>query len=120
MHAGDIIRGTRLHVRLADIESRFVFMHCSDHARGEHLKRFAVFTGTVDDLVFDVGDVAHIGQIVTAKTQPACYQVKSHHAAAVTQMAIVVHGHAAHVHAHIVAVQRLENFFALGERVVNR
>ena len=115
-----MIRGTRLHIRLEDIEPRFIFMHGRDHALGQHLERLAVFTRTIDDLVFNVRNVAHVGQVVAAETQPAGHQIEGNHAATMADVAVVVHGHAAHVHAHIVAVQRLENFFALGERVVDR
>ena len=120
VHAGDMVGGTRLHVRLLNVQPGFVFMHRGDHALRQRFKRFTVFIRTIDDLVVDIGDVAHIRQIVTAKTQPARHQVEGNHAATVTQVAVVVHGHAAHVHTHLVAIQRLENFFALGERVVDR
>ena len=120
VHARDMVRGTGLHIRLEDIEARLVFMHCRNHALGQRLERLAVFAGTIDDLVFNVRDIAHIGQVITAETQPAGHQIEGNHAATMANVAVVVHGHAAHVHAHIVAVQRLENFFALGERVVDR
>ncbi len=120
MHARNVIRGARLHVRFLDVQACFVFVHRGDHAFGQRFERLTVLAGTIDDLVVDVGDVAHVGQVVTAEPQPAGHQVERDHAAAVAEVAVVVHGHAAHVHAHLVAIQRLEDFFALGERVVDR
>ncbi len=115
-----MIGGTRLHVRLEDIEARLVLVHGLDHARGQCVERLTVFPRPVDDLVVDIGDVAHIGQFITTETQPARHQIERNHAAAMAQVAVVVHGHPADVHAYLVAIQRLENFFALGERVVDR
>ncbi|MNX70705.1 hypothetical protein D3C86_1019760 [compost metagenome] len=120
VHARDVIGGTRLHVRLLDVQARFVFVHRRDHALGQRFERLAVLVGPIDDLVVDVGDVAHVGQVVAAEAQPARHQVERDHAAAVAQVAVVVHGHPADVHAHLVAIERLEDFFALGERVVDR
>ncbi|RMW03599.1 hypothetical protein ALP03_05868 [Pseudomonas amygdali pv. tabaci] len=120
VHASDVIGGTRLHVRLEDIEARLVLVHGVDHARSQRVERLTVVTRTIDDLVVNIGDVAHISQLVTAEAQPASHQIERHHAAAMAQMAVVVHGHPADVHAHLVAIQRFEYFFALGERVVNR
>ena len=97
-----------------------ILVHEGDEAVGQLLDRFPILDGALDDLVVDVGDVAHIGQVIAAETQPAGHQVEGNHAAAVADVAVVVHGHAAHVHAHLVAIQRLEDFFALGERVVDR
>ncbi len=118
-HARDVVGGTRLLVRLEDVQARFVLVHRIDHARGQGIEAFAVVPRTVDDLVVNVGDVAHIGQLIAAVAQPARDQVEGDHAAPVAQMAVVVHGHAAHVHAHLVAVQRRENLFALAQRVVD-
>jgi pyruvate/2-oxoglutarate dehydrogenase complex dihydrolipoamide acyltransferase (E2) component len=119
VHASDMIGGTRLHVRRQNVQPRLVLMHRIDHARGQGIERFAVVTGTVDDLVVDVGDVAHVRQVIAAEAQPARDEVERHHAAAMAKVAVVVHGHPADVHAHLVAIQRLEGFFALGERVVD-
>ena len=120
MHASDVIGGARFHVRFLDVQARFVFVHRGDHALGQRFERFTVFAGAIDDLVVDVGDVAHVGQVITAEAQPARHQVERNHAAAVAEMAVVVNGHPADVHAHLVAIQRLEDFFALAERVVDR
>ncbi|RMS09536.1 hypothetical protein ALP71_05817 [Pseudomonas coronafaciens pv. garcae] len=120
VHAGNMVGGTRFHVRLEDVEARLVLMHRIDHARRQGIERLTVITRTVDDLVVNVGDVAYIGQLITAETQPAGDQIERDHAAPVAQVAVVIHGHPADIHAYLVAIQRFENFFALGERVVDR
>ncbi len=53
-----------------------------------------------DDLVVDVGDVADIGDVVAAVAQPALHQVEGHQHAAVADVAVVVNGDAADIHAH--------------------
>jgi hypothetical protein len=55
--------------------------------------------GAADDLVVDVGDVAHVGQGVAAGPQPARDHVEHHHDAGVAEMAEIVDRHAADVHA---------------------
>ncbi len=119
VHAGDMVGGTRFLVWRQDVQAALVFVHRVDHARREGVEAFAVLVGPVDDLVIDVGDIAHVGQLVTALAQPAGDQVERHHAAAVAQVAVVVHGHAANVHAHLVAIQRLEGFLGFGQGVVD-
>ena len=70
--------------------------------------------------VFVTGASGFIGRAVVPELLAAGHQVEGNHAATVADVAIVVHGHAAHAHAHLVAIQRLEDFFGLAECVVDR
>src|SRR6185295_17522445 len=79
----------------------------------------AVLRRALDDLVVYVGDVAHIGDAVAARPQPAPDQVERHHHAAVPDVAVVVDRHAANVHAHLSRTDRHEVLLVPGERVVN-
>ena len=96
-----------------------IFVHGGDEAGGELLDGFAVFVGAGDDFVVYVGDIAHIGERVAVLAQPAGNHVKHHQHAGVPEVAVVIHGHAAHIHAHVLRVERGEGFFLAGEGVVN-
>ncbi|MNR14934.1 hypothetical protein D3C85_1314340 [compost metagenome] len=120
MHAGDMPGGARLLVRAQDIEACLVLVHGGDHAIDQRLEGLAVVVGALDDLVVDVGDIAHIGHLIATLAQPAGDHVERHHHPRVTDMAEVVNRHAAHVHAHLVVHQRFEDVFAFGQRVVDR
>lgn len=120
VHAGDMAGGTRLDVRAQHVQTTFVLMHRGDHALDQRLERLAVLVGPADDLVVDVGDVTHIGHVIAALAQPAGDDVEGNHHPGVTDMAEVIDGHAAHVHAHAITFQRLERFLGLAQRVVDR
>jgi hypothetical protein len=74
---------------------------------------------SIDDLVVDVGDVAHIGHVVTQHTQPAVDHIEGHHHACMTHVAQVIDRDAAHIHADPAGLQRLEGLEPARERVVD-
>jgi hypothetical protein len=76
-------------------------------------------SSAADDLVVDVGDVAHVGHAVAAGAQPAVDDVEGQHHARMAQVAQVVHGDAADVHAHVPGLDGDEGFEAAGQRVVD-
>ena len=118
VHAVDMIGGARLLVGLANVQPRLVLVHRLDHPRHQVGEGLAVGVGAVDDLVVDVRDVAHVGQVIAAMAQPAGDDIEGHHAAAMAQVAVVIDGHAADVHAHLPRHQRREGFLGLGQGVV--
>ncbi len=118
-HAVDMLRSARLDVRAQYVEARLVLVHGGDHALHQRLERLAVFIGTPNDLVVDIGDVAHVSDLVAALTQPAGDHVEGHHHSCMADVAEVIDGHTAHIHAHLVAFQRLEGFLGLAQGVVD-
>ncbi|MCY1209951.1 hypothetical protein D9M72_216200 [compost metagenome] len=120
MHASDMVGGTRLDIRTQHAETRLVLMHRRDHALHQRLERFSVLIGATNDLVIDVGDVAHVGKVVATMTQPARHHVEGHHHAGMADVAEVIDRHAADIHAHLVADQRPQRFLGLAEGVVDR
>ncbi len=82
------------------------------HGHGEAARQIspvlAVGGRALDDLVVDVGDIAHVGHLIAQRAQVALHQVESHQHARMTHMDVVVVGHAADVHADFIAAQRLE------------
>ena len=117
-HAGDGGGRARLDIRTLAAERRFVFVHGVNEARGEGVNRLAIFMGTGDDFVVDVGDVAHIFERVTARAQVAGDGVKDDHHPRVADVAVVIDGHAADVHADFAGRNRGEGFFLPGQAVV--
>ncbi|MCY1535401.1 hypothetical protein D9M68_708030 [compost metagenome] len=120
VHAGDMAGGTRLDVRTQNREARLVLVHRSDHALHQRFERLAVLVGATDDLVVDIGDVAHVGEVIAAMAQPARHHVEGHHHPRMADMAEVIDGHAADIHAHLVADQRLQGLLGLAQGVVDR
>ena len=74
--------------------------------------------GVADDLVFDVGDVHHVIELVAARVQPAAQDVLERERPQVADVDVVVNRRAAGVHAHDVVVQGGEGLHLLGEGVV--
>jgi hypothetical protein len=66
----------------------------------------SALNGAADDLVVDVGDVAHIGHAQAAGLEPALHHIKRHHHARMADVAQVVHRHAADIHAYMAGLDR--------------
>ncbi|MNQ89270.1 hypothetical protein D3C85_1045720 [compost metagenome] len=110
----------RLDVRTQHRKTRLVVVHRGDHALHQGLERLAVLVGAANDLVVDIGDVAHVGEVIAAMAQPARHHVERHHHPGMADMAEVIDGHAADIHAHLVADQRLQGLLGLAQGVVDR
>ena len=100
-HLGHVFGGTRLVGGAFNAQRIGILVQRVDHAIGQAADGFTVFHGALDDLVVNIRDIAHIGHTVAAGAQPALHHVERHHGTGVAQMAEVVHGHAAHIHAHM-------------------
>ena len=100
-HLGHIFSGAGLHGGGLNAQQADVLVHRGHHLVGELADGDAPLQRALDDLVVDVGDVAHVGNAVAAAFQPALHHVERHHHAGMANMAQVINGHAAHVHAHM-------------------
>ncbi|MPN24304.1 hypothetical protein SDC9_171700 [bioreactor metagenome] len=96
-----------------------ILVHVGDEAIGQLLDRFAIFDGALDDLVVDVGDVLHIGDVVTRGLQPTVNHVENHHHPGMAEVAVVVHRHAADVHAYVPGFQRGKLLQRTRQRVID-
>ena len=94
-------------------------MHGLDKTRGQVVIVLVVFIGALDDLVIDIGNIAYIGDIITPVAQIARDRIKNHQHPCVSEMAQVVHRHAADIHFHSAFFNRLENFLFTGLAVVD-
>ena len=96
-----------------------IFVHRGDEARRERVNGLIVFRRALDDLVVDVGDVAYIVDIVTACLEPAIHHIEHYQHARMAEVAIVVHRHAAHVHAGLARSDGHEFLLVTRQRVVD-
>ena len=65
--------------RLLNAQGVRVFVQGRNHAVGQAANRLAVLNRTLDDLVFNVRHVAHIGHAVVTGAQPTLHDIKGHH-----------------------------------------
>ena len=118
-HLRHIVGGPRFVVGQRQAQSGKVAMHRRDHLVGECADRDSTFEGAADDLVFDVGDVADIGDLQATGAQPTVDHVEGQHHPRMTQMAQVVDGDAADVHPHLACTQRHEDLQPARQSVVD-
>ena len=107
-HRDDIadVRGRPwLAIRPQDTQTPLVFVHRLDHALGQRLEGFAILIGSLEDLVVDIGNVAHIGDVIATRTQVTRDDVEGHHHTRMADVTEVIDRHATDVHAHLVAFQ---------------
>ena len=118
-HLRHVFGGARRVVGRQNAQRGRVFIHVLRETRRQLGNRLAVFHGAADDLVVDVRNVAHIGDVETGGFQPAVDDVERHHHARMADMAIIVDGHAADVHAYLARFHRDEYLLLASQGVVN-
>ena len=77
------------------------------------------FVGVVFQMAH-IGDVAYVANFVSQVGEVAVHDVEGYGRTCVAQMAVAVHGWAAHVHPDTFGMQRCEGFLLAAERVVYR
>jgi hypothetical protein len=112
-------RGPGLRVRRQDAEGIRIRMHGLDEPIGQGAEGLAVVIGAIDDLVVDVGDVAHIVDVEPLGPQVTGHHVEHHHDPRMPEVAEVIYRHAADVHAHLSGYDGAEFVFRPGEAVVD-
>jgi hypothetical protein len=105
-HLRDVVGGARLVRRALDAQRVEIAVHARDHAIGELAHGLAVLDGAPNDLVVDVGDVAHERHAQTAGPEPTLHQVERDVRARMADVAIVVDRDAAYIHAHMARLDR--------------
>ncbi len=120
-HGQDLLHGfacLRLQVGPHHPQRIGVLVHDGDEALGQRAKVLAIFIGTPDDLVIDVGDVPDVGHVIAEQAQVAHHHVEHHHDARMTQVTVVVDRHAADIHVYLVLLDRHEGIFLIGKGVI--
>ncbi len=111
-------RRTRLVIRLLHAQRGRILVHGLNETAGQLRDRLAVLDGALDDLVIDVGDIAHISNVQSRLAQPALHHIEHHHHPSVTKMAIVVDRHAADVHADLAWFDWRKRLLLTRQRVI--
>jgi len=119
LFAGDVIeiRGKEK-IKKKAAEAVEILVHGRGEFRRVRAPVDAGFARAVDDLVVDVGDVAHVGHAQTAVPQVAADHVEHHQHACVADVEIVVHRDAAAVHAHVTRLDGLQFLLRARQGVV--
>ena len=112
-HRADILGRARLMGRPQRAQGVHVLMIPADGLFGDRANLAPGFGRPRDDLVIDVGEVAHIGHVirpVNMAQQPEQH-VEHHHRAGVADMGAVVNRGAADIDPHVAVINRGEIFF---------
>src|SRR5438309_7772962 len=118
-HLLDVVRCARLDIGGLHCEQRRVFVRISYKAFGQSRNGLTSLRSAADDLVVDIGNIAHISQRIAACTQPALYYVERDHHPCMPEMAVVVDRDPAHVHSHPCRIEGNEGFLRAAEAVVD-
>ena len=94
-------------------------MHFGDHAIDQRDKAFAVFISALNDFIVDIGNVAHVLQLVTKEAQIASDNVEGDEGAAMADMTEIVNGNSTHVHANFPGMNRFKFFFLARQCIKN-
>ncbi|CAM5223283.1 hypothetical protein CDEF62S_04092 [Castellaniella defragrans] len=118
-HARHMLRGAGFGIGRLHPQGALVGMHGGDEEFGQRANRHAALHRAADDLVVDVGDVAHILHLIARSPQPALHDIEAHQHARMAQVAEVIDRHAADIHAHHAWPNRLERRFLASQGVVD-
>ena len=118
-HLGDVFGCQGFDVRWADAQ-RLVRLGERLGRLGDDLRRCDVsLVGRGDDLVLDIGDVAHIGDLVAEPLQVATHHVEDHGVTAMAEVWTRLHRGSAHIDPHLAGVARLKRLESSPQRVVD-
>jgi hypothetical protein len=93
--------------------------HRFDEPLRQYLDGLAILVRAPDDFIVDVRYVAYIGNVETARPQPALHHIENYQHSSVAQMAIVINRHAANVHFDRAGLYGNKLLFFPGERIVD-
>ena len=120
LHLLDVLGRARLDVGRQTAQRRDVLLEILVGLFGQLADRDAALRGARVDLVVDVGDVAHVGDVALAveMAQQPVQHVEHDHRPRVADVREVVDRRTAHVHAHALVIERLERPLLARERIV--
>ena len=109
---GDMLRGLGLDLGRRYPQGGHVLLEGGDVALGHLFPGYALFLGPAQDLVVDVGKIAHPGDLETPAPQIAHQDLKGHTRAGMAQMDFIINRHPTGIEAHFSGGEGLEGFFA--------
>ena len=110
---------SRLLGRRDNTQPRLILMHRGNKALGQRVTAFAIFTGSLDDLVIDIGDIAHILNLVTTCTQVTSYHIECHQHSRMSQVTVVIDRHTADIHTNLARLNRDKTLFLARQGVID-
>ena len=125
-HLGDIAcrkRGLKLWIiGVIHTQSRNILVEPSSGCRGQLVNADPTLIGTRDDLVFHIGDIAHIGHVIRAigMLQQPVKHIEHNHRPRIAQMCTVIDSGPTDIETHIVRLNRLELLFLSGLGIIER
>ena len=119
-HFLHVFGGAGFFGRSKHAEGIAVFVHGSNVTIRQLLNGFTTLVGAVNDFVVDIGNVAHVLDLITLCHQPAVDHIEHDHDPGMAQVTEVVNGHPADVHTHLPRMNRLQRSFFTSEGVIDR
>ncbi|GAS70066.1 hypothetical protein NGUA39_04215 [Salmonella enterica] len=106
-----MVRSARFQVRAQNIQRIEIAMHFRNHTINQRDKALAVFIRALDDFVVDIGNVAHIFQLIAEEAQITRNDIERNESTSVANMTEIVNGNTTHVHADFPGMNRFEFLF---------
>ena len=113
-HGTDFFRSARAHVGVDHVRATHDVDELVREFRGHLGSRATLLVGSIDNLVINVGQILGKRHFITACNEPAANNVKADKRASVADVDIVIHRGAAHIHAHLARLDRLEFCLFMG------
>src|SRR5690554_6077 len=118
-HLADMLGRPGLCVGGSHTKSELICMHGVDVEVRDLVHALTGLHSLADDLVIDVGNVAHVLDLIAGCTQPALDHVKAHQHPGMAQVTEIIDGHAADVHTDAPRLHRFERLFGARKSVIN-
>ncbi|VGO98743.1 hypothetical protein SB00610_00516 [Klebsiella quasipneumoniae subsp. similipneumoniae] len=115
----NMMRRARLAVGTQNIQSVKILVHFGDHPIDQRDKAFAVFISALNDFVVDIGDIAHVLQLIAEKTQITRHNVKRDEGTPMADVTEIVNGNTTHVHADFPGMDRFKFLFLARQCIKN-
>ncbi len=115
----NMMRRARLAVGTQNIQGVKILVHFGDHPIDQRDKAFAVFISALNDFVVDIGDIAHVLQLIAEKTQITRHNVKRDEGTPMADVTEIVNGNTTHVHADFPGMDRFKFLFLARQCIKN-
>ena len=110
----DMLGYTRINMRTAHIEFIHYFKVGVNIAVADIIPLYALFIGSVDNLVINIGKVLYMGYVIAFMLQKAADNVPGYERTRITNMRMVVRSNTANIDVGFARMNRYEFFFLFG------
>ena len=113
-HGTNFFGSARTHIGVDHVRATHDVDELVREFRGHLGSCATLLVGSIDNLVINVGQILGKRHFVTARDKPAANNVETDKRAGVANVDIVIHRGAAHIHAHLTRLDRLELCLFMG------